>query len=147
MGAFDRLVNDIERIEKKLTRFSDDLESGKITDKIFRESSKMIKDDYDSIYRSCVDIYYDSYDPDYYNRQGSLYSMYDVVVTDEDIEYNEDFEYASNWQHRVDNKYIFDKMWMEGWHGGATPTEKRDMFSRPYPEGYEMAYRKPVKPI
>lgn len=143
-SSLDKLIERIEEINDKLTKFSDDLESGKIENEIFKEVSKQVKKDYDNIYHSCVDVYYESYEPDYYKpRKHSLYNMYDVIVTDDDVEYFEDPN-LSNLPHRVNNEYLFDKMWMEGWHGGATYSEKLDYFKRPYPNGFEMAYRKPV---
>lgn len=136
----------INKLVEPMQKLSDAYESGKLEKEINQKISQKAKKDLDKIFNTCVEEYYNSYDPEFYkDRKGSLYDMYDVVSGEEDIEW--ETGPFSDKTHRVGNQYIFDKMWMEGWHGGATYSEKLDYFRRPYPDGYEMAYRKPVGEI
>lgn len=62
--------------------------------------------------------FYEDYTPRTYKRKGSMDEFYNVVVTDTAswVELGEEF---SDTKHSVNNEYIFETMFIEGWHGGA----------------------------
>ena len=66
--------------------------------------------------------FYDDYHPSSYKRKGSMDEFYNVVVTDSAswVELGEEF---SDTGHSVNNEYIFETMFIEGWHGGADSGE------------------------
>lgn len=148
---FQEAIDFFNKLSKGAKQISDDIQSKRFIKKL----SEYTFSDYDVIYNTCIDEYYNAYEPDYYkpDRKFGLRDMFSFEVDEEDNEFYLNsgpdmpgFDGLEK-KHRVDNQYIYDKMWMEGWHGGATYSEKLDYFKRPYPSGYEMAYRKPVKDI
>lgn len=63
--------------------------------------------------------FYREYSPFAYKRKYDLYNAYNLDIT-RDGEFI--FELGSEFmqkKHRVNNDYIFEKMFKEGWHGGA----------------------------
>lgn len=72
----------------------------------------------DLIVKTAIDSYYDSYEPRIYQRQESLYSVFQVELTSTGFDLVFD---GGNMRgsHRVDNEYIYDVMFKKGYHGGA----------------------------
>ena len=62
--------------------------------------------------------FYEDYTPRTYRRKGSMDEFYNVVITDNEswVELSEEF---SDTEHSVNNEYIFETMFIEGWHGGS----------------------------
>lgn len=76
--------------------------------------------DLNEIARLCIKKFYDDYKPKFYRRKYSLYHAYRILNNGGviDIEYSHEFMLDTH-KHRVDKKYIFEKVFNEGWHGGA----------------------------
>lgn len=73
----------------------------------------------EEICSKAIDTFYQEYSPKVYDRQYDLKNVYNLDVT-RDGEFI--FEFGSEFmekKHRVDNEYIYQKMFKEGWHGGA----------------------------
>lgn len=159
--AFDTIGKKIETVSEKIQKVksdiekvNEDLESGKAERIIGDYIGEKIKGDLEKIYNNSVSAFYKSYEPIYYTRLNSLYNMYNIVYNKNNYSVDDKigYEYAlptynnrqfEDTQHRVEAKYIYEKMFVEGWHGGATHSNKRDFKFRTYPAGFEMAYRTP----
>lgn len=74
--------------------------------RILRDQEKIIK--------SAIEKYY-SVPKRYYKRTKSLFKVY--KMDDYGFEFSPEFMPDV---HRVSNEYIYDKMFIEGYHGGAT---------------------------
>lgn len=158
--AKDNFFDDLNKFKKEFdvfrknfTEFATDLKSGKIAKDAADLAGKDVVKDLNAIHKKAVDVFYNSYEPDYYDRQYSLYDMFDIEYDNGIVRVNVGPKYAfADWknvedpdtQHRVGVGYVYKKMFVEGWHGGATPTGKLDNDGRSYPPGYQMAYRRPV---
>ena len=118
-----------------------DLKSGKFIKKVFEEAAVSVVEDLDVIFTTCIDLYYADYTPLFYKRTKSLYDVYKINAIGTSIKWVVPYMYPSG--HRVDGKYIYDKMFEEGWHGGAA-SGPPDFYMTPHP-GY-MAWRKPGPP-
>lgn len=157
--VLEKYIKLIEEQEAKYNNFINN------ADKVENDLSKMIgeniKSAADAIYRGSIDKFYSDYNPEYYDRSEQIYNMYDIEIGDGivTINYGPDkaphkfteissFPYSDpTTQHRVDKKdtsYIFNQAWMKGFHGGATPTNKKDRLGRSFPKGNQVAYRWPT---
>lgn len=104
-----------------LGQLEDDLNSGKL-DKViinsipFKKWRKNLRKDVLNV----IDDYYNSYSPSFYDRKYSLRRFYesDRSFTD-DMDIITDTPNIILGKHRVSNEYIYNKMFVEGWHGGA----------------------------
>lgn len=153
------IKDDLMKLKKDISEVRKDIDSGKFKKDIWKAIYKYMEEDYKNIFRTSVDNYYNSkiFQPKYYakDRQYSLRDMYNIEYDKDDIiRWETDGWYAYNkWRsagegdnfHRIGPEYIFEKMFVEGWHGGATPSSKLDYFRRSYPAGFQMAYRTPVE--
>ena len=72
----------------------------------------------DLIFRTAIDVYYDSYSPFVYERTESLYSVFKPRKTKNGFKLFFDARYMKG-GHRVDNEYIYNVMFKKGYHGGA----------------------------
>ena len=131
-------IEQIKQFSKDLSEYANDIKSGKYIEQVGEECATAIADDIETIFESYVDMYYNSFSPDYYSRTYSLYDFYKVRNTKTQIYWDVLTDGAGS--HRVNNEYIFRKMWGEGYHGGADKG-KPDMAGNPHP-GY-MAWRTP----
>ncbi len=66
-----------------------------------------------------IDRFYEEYEPMVYHRKNGLYNTYKLKITNEGQLIFELGEELMEKRHRVDNAYIYEKMFKEGWHGGA----------------------------
>jgi hypothetical protein len=76
--------------------------------------------DLDEKFASCIDKFYKSYNPEYYDRTYSLYKGYKIKRSKLGISWEWDAKYLPDGWHRADKEYIFDLTFMKGYHGGAT---------------------------
>lgn len=140
----------MDDVNKAIDELKKDLNNGKFENDFSKSLYGKQSIDLSNIMQHCVDVYYNrngetaGYTPKKYKRKLSLYEMYKITQNGIDYRVQTGSQFTDI-EHRVDNDYIFDKMWMEGWHGGATYSDKLDMYGNPYPPGYEMAYRKTPK--
>lgn len=90
----------------------------KVVVDINEEYDKKIRDKFDLIATNAIDDYYADYDPIYYDRLGDLYHTYKIIITDYERRIELSHIYM-NGGHRASNEYIFDTMFVYGYHGGA----------------------------
>lgn len=82
--------------------------------------TRIIKDIKD-ICRTSIDMYYDAYTPNTYDRNESLYKAYKIKIQRDTliIRFSSDFIPKVHRVDKVDPDYIYNMMFKEGWHGGA----------------------------
>lgn len=107
-------------------------------------------------FNKAVRDFYDAYDPKYYKeqRRGSLYEIFDAkigpdgMVYDETEDYSDSSLYDSDSPFLVDrnNESLFDKVFKQGWHGGAEKisADKADIWGA-HPNPGTPYYRRPGK--
>ncbi len=83
--------------------------------------------------KSAIKTYYDSYKPMLYDRERSLYGVFRFDITSSSYALILDPAFLQG-VHRVADDWIYDKMFKEGFHGGA-------------PHNGGMYWRWPSKPI
>lgn len=98
--------------------------------RILRDQEKIIID--------AIQKYY-SVPKKFYKRTKSLFEVYEI--TEDGFDFGPEH---MEQKHRVGNEYIYEKMFVEGYHGGSsgmpgTPDSKKN------PKPWDMAYRKPVR--
>lgn len=105
--------------EKKIRHVIDLISSGKAHKDILEKVNNKQFKTMERIGREAVDNYYDDYsERTMYDPLGSLYSAYKIKNKDGDIIIEYDSSYL-NGEHRVDNSYIYQYMFEQGYHGGA----------------------------
>lgn len=96
-----------------------------------------------------IDLFYEDYKPSKYYRNYDLYN-----VGSSDIAYVDAIPYLEahlgpenmNNTHRASDKYIYRLSFLDGWHGGARPSEpggkmpKNDIGGNPFPGSYDQPY-------
>ena len=126
----------------EIVRFANDIESGKVVNDIVSKCAPLIIRDLDVIFTSSIDEYY-KFKKRYYKRTYSFYKAYDIslngnVIT---IHSGSDLIPKSHRVDAVDSDYIYNYMFVQGYHGGAASGEP-DMQGSPFPG--PMALRTPV---
>ncbi len=87
-----------------------------------------------------INRFYAEYEPMVYkHRKKDLYNAYNLDVTNDGQLIFEMGEELLQKHHRVDNEYIYEKMFKEGWHGGADdgpyhPNPGKNYWRTPVPE-------------
>lgn len=107
------------KTEIKTTEKSIDIDINKIVKDVNAQSAKFLYYKIKEICNEAISRYYNAYAPRMYKRKESLYDAVDYGIrnnTQFHAEYGADLISA---RHRVSNEYIFNVMFMEGWHGGA----------------------------
>lgn len=90
------------------------------------------------IFDKWVDNYYASYSPRYYSRTNGLKNAYICEVYGNILVFESDASMLGG-SHRIESKeYIFDHMFLEGWHGGANSGPN-------HPAPGELYWRTPFK--
>ena len=95
------------------------------------------------ICENAVDAFYSDYSPHMYHRKGSLYEAYKVEINRKgDFSFQLGHEFMTK-QHRVDNEYIYDYMFVLGWHGGANGGEGHPDLNISDPKRRRLYWRQP----
>lgn len=105
------MATQIDRVIRKLERTIHE------TNKQWKEIKR---DEVLNICMTAIDHFY-SWDPDYYDRLGSLHDLYKVSIKQDYISLMFDSDNMA--KHRVDNEYIYDIVFYYGFHGGAVSGE------------------------
>lgn len=110
-------------IRKQLKQLKDDLQEvvddiPKIKRDVANEISLQWYEDLDEIFTISIDKFYADYEPKFYRRTGSLYSVYKLTRHNGIINWDFGAQYMPD-THRVDNQYIYDWVFLQGYHGGA----------------------------
>lgn len=109
-------IEQIEKIGKQISKIQKQYEKAKaLSKKMDREAETDLK----QIARISIDKYYESYTPEYYDREYDLYNIFDISISSTRIAVDYDFNKLTRheWAKR---KYLFDYMFMQGYHGGDT---------------------------
>ena len=119
----------------------------KIKQDVAKEAASQVYEDLDSIFIACIDKFYADYDPTFYRREGSLYHTYELTNKNGVISRNFGAQYmpqSYEHSHRVSNQYIYDQMFLQGYHGGAhtIASEKVEQWGE-HPEDGTPWYRTP----
>ena len=130
------------QFEKDLQKFQTDLISGKFVRQISRQIIKYVYRDINEIFELGVERYYNSYTPIFYHRQYALYKAYKITYRGTKIFWKVGEEFMPD-VHRVDNSYIFDYMFEQGYHGGAVGANAFGelLWRTPHPSQGTPAYR------
>lgn len=107
------------KTEIKTTGKPKDINVKQLVKDVSSQCAKLLYYKIKEISNEAIARYYNAYAPHMYKRKESLYDAVDFGIRN-----GEDFywEYGAdliNARHRASNEYIFDVMFMEGWHGGA----------------------------
>ena len=138
MGQWSQMRKKVNEI----LRLSKDLQSGKFANDIASACVRQITNDLGIIFSTSIDKYYKT-PHRYYKRTHSLYTAYRIENAGTHITAVANSSKISK-GHRVDEvdpDYIFNHMFGEGYHGGAT-SGPPDKFGHPFPG--PMALRTPV---
>ena len=98
--------------------------------------AKKVEKDLKEVGKKVIDDWYSDYIPNLYRREYSLYKAFRVQVKNGKFSVSFSPYYMRAYHHRVENDYIFDNSFLDGWHGGADKGK-----GHPFP-GYPM-YREP----
>ena len=131
--------NQLDEIVEALLQFKTDLQSGVFVNNICKKLVSYVSQDLKDIFITSVDNYYEAYKPKYYKRTQSFYDAYDIKSNGTSIII--DFDASMMPDHnRVSGEYIYNYMFSQGYHGGATKG-KPDINNNPFPG--PMALRTP----
>lgn len=111
INATERAIKGIEQMNKKYP--------------------KKYEDTANSVCDHVITQWYDTYNPIMYDREGSLYKMYDVRIKNDRLIVNIDGEGLSGL-----GKYLYELTFVEGYHGGAKTGKIKigdTIFSHPNP--------------
>lgn len=120
MSNLKSLVKQVKQLQKDIKEVKDD--KTKIKNEVAKEVAAQWYDDLDYIFVSCIDRFYADYNPTFYRREGSLYSTYKLTQKNGIVSWNFGAQYmpqAYKHSHRASNQYIYDQMFLKGYHGGA----------------------------
>lgn len=112
------MANKLKEQEAKIRKLIDLIDSGKAQKDIVENVNKKQKKKMEKIGKSAIDEYYDM-PRTYYDPTHSLYNAYKIENNNGDIVINTDDPSLIPDVHRVSSEYIYEKMFVEGWHGGA----------------------------
>ena len=121
----------------------------KIKQEVAKEAANIAKNDLNRIFIACIDKFYADYNPTFYRREGSLYSTYKLTSRGGVLSHNFGAQYmpqSYEHSHRVPNQYIYDQMFLQGYHGGAhtiAPEKVEQWGAHPDPESQTPWYRTP----
>ena len=135
----------------KISEFYDSLDEflndeDKIIDDLVEEISNGVCDDLDEMFeRNINQHFYKRYNPHRYRRKGSLFKTYKIKKTKSGVSWDFSPEYMPEGLHRADNEYIFQKSFIEGFHGGADRINKveESRYKQPHPDGVTPYWRTP----
>lgn len=90
----------------------------KVVAKINDTYDRRIKFNLDLIAQNAIDSFYEDYYPLVYSRQEDLYKTYKIIITQDDRKIDFGPQYM-NGGHRAGTEYIYNRMFVHGYHGGA----------------------------
>ena len=126
INSLNKLIRDLEKIENT---------ANSAVEKIEKKYQKEVKNELEYIAVSAVEDFYDSYDPDFYDRWGDLYNAFKVVVNDKtwEIQFGSKF---MQYKHRATNEYIYNLAFQMGYHGGAWNGSSHPFPGQPWVKNY-----------
>lgn len=102
-----------------------------------RTAIQFAVDGFREIYSSIIDDYYASYSPHYYNREGDMYRLINIDISDDGIYLNISFdETLLKYRNDTPTSGTYDGLYTyafhEGWHGGAASGPNHPDEGTPY---------------
>ena len=150
MGRFADLAHDLNNaldtlVEKLVVIANNELDIA--DENAYREYGPIEKAKIKEIFDQAVDEFYDSYSPQYYDRNRSLYNILDIQEDEYGMAATEAAGYTDLFNEdnmtkvtkARDGSSLYDLVFMQGWHGGATGTDRNGMsvssphYRTPYP--------------
>lgn len=116
--ALNPIAKEMCILRNDIAELANDLHNGKFKKAVMEEIAITLYEDISEIIETCIDKYYSEYTPKYYKRTKSLYKVYKLQYKSGHFGWQFNFEFMPN-IHRVDNKYIYQYMFEQGYHGGA----------------------------
>lgn len=106
----------------------------KIERDIVQEMMLYVYEDVNEIFEQGVSDFYQAYDPIFYHRTGALYDAFKITKTWNTVSWRLSGELMPN-VHRVDNSYIYEFVFNQGYHGGAVGANAygQPMWRTPHP--------------
>ncbi len=134
-SAFDQLEREFEdrckQWQERTLAAGQEMIPG-LKEKVFREFGEYQQKEVTRLFKEAVKQFYDSYDPDFYPRSRSLYNALNLEpdeygIIDEQIDSDSLFsaEGVTPFERGGGSQGLYEHVVMEGWHGGATGTDKR----------------------
>lgn len=105
----------LNRAAKKFRKLADSIETAE--KKTNEEIPKIAAPEIESASRFAVEDWYMAFNPDYYERTESLLNVYDIQPQIGAINVHLSSDELSG--HRASNDYIYNLVFIQGWHGGA----------------------------
>ena len=122
---------DPEKIRDVLNAMKEcELAIKKVTEELNKKYNKRVKFNLELIIERAVDAFYESYEPNKYNRQFGLYDAKEIIVNDDEWSFNTGAEYMTT-EYKVPTEYIYINSFEQGWHGGAV--NGKDKYETPHP--------------
>lgn len=87
-------------------------------DSVNKKIEKRFEKDVNKVIKRAINDFYRTFKPDYYKRKYSLRSMYKLTIKDGEYTIDYSHKYTDK-THRASNEYIFNLVFVKGWHGGA----------------------------
>lgn len=127
--ALKNLKNELISFKEALVEFSNACEK-EIPEAIAKEAALAIYEDLAELFDACIAKYYADYTPYYYSRTYSLYKVYKLQIKGTWVrwEFSPDFIPKVHRVDTIDPNYIYNWMFVKGYHGGAVGGE-----GHPYP--------------
>ena len=117
----NNIRKELAQLKKDLKEVMDDIP--KIKKDVAKECADQIYKDLNNIFVACIDRFYADYEPLFYHRrEGSLYHTYKLTNKNGIVSRDFGAQYmpqSYEHKHRAPNQYIYDQMFLQGYHGGA----------------------------
>ena len=127
-------IKQLLELKKAAQKVINDCRNGTIKKKIAERTAEKVYSDIKKLFDQGVKDYYDAYSPHYYRRTHSLYKAYNITLKGSYISWDVGSHLIPK-THRVDSvddTYIFNYMFEQGFHGGAN-TEDGMLWRTPPP--------------
>lgn len=108
-----------KELKDAINEIQTDIKSGVFVTKVSEIMMPEIKEDLDKIIKNHIMIFYDQYPPIYYRRKRGLLDSYKITYDQSVLTMDFDSDFIPNHYNNVSTGYIFDTVFMEGYHGGA----------------------------
>lgn len=92
-------------------------------DQVMQQALAHVYKDINEIFETGINEFYEEYTPRYYHRKYALYDTYRITQTKNSLIIQADGGFMPSGIHRAPNDYIFDLVFVQGYHGGAFSDE------------------------
>ena len=139
-NSIKKMYDYAKKLEKEANKW-DNATVGMIRG-IKRLLPEMVSKEYKSIADSVITEFYDSYEPEYYDRDYTLYNAFKIKHGNGWVDWKLTSGGLDSPRHRASQELIFNYMIERGWHGGSPYIKKRkeDLWGK-HPNPGEPYYR------